>query len=64
VNSKLDTFVDWKKEGKKGVGYYLSEEGQVRGVLLLGVWGAKGDARELIRGEKSFDREELVGKIG
>ena len=64
VNSKLDTFVDWKEEGKKGVGYYLSEEGKVRGVLLLGVWGAKGDARELIRGEKSFDREELAGRIG
>jgi NADPH-dependent 2,4-dienoyl-CoA reductase/sulfur reductase-like enzyme len=64
VNSELETFMDWKEEGEKGVGYYLSEDGKVRGVLLLGVWGAKGDARELVKGDESFRKEDLVGKIG
>ncbi|MBS3735687.1 MAG: FAD-dependent oxidoreductase [Candidatus Bipolaricaulota bacterium] len=64
VNSNLNNFVDWKKKGEKGVGYYLSGDGKVKGVLLLGVWGAKGDARDLIKSEESFTREELVGKIG
>lgn len=64
VNSGLDNFIDWKKKGEKGVGYYLSGDGKVRGVLLLGVWGAKGDARDLVKSEKSFSKEELVGMIG
>lgn len=64
VSAELDNLIDWKKKGKKGVGYYLSEDGKVRGVLLLGVWGAKGDARDLIKSEESFTREELVGTIG
>lgn len=64
VRSELDNFIDWKKKGKKGVGYYLSKDGNVRGVLLLGVWGAKGDARDLIKSEENFSREDLVGMIG
>ena len=64
LNSKLDTFMDWKEKGEKGVGYYLSDDGKVRGVLLLGVWGAKGDARKLVKSDESFSREELEGKIG
>ncbi|MCF7890380.1 FAD-dependent oxidoreductase [Candidatus Bipolaricaulota bacterium] len=64
LNSRLDNFMDWKEKGKTGVGYYLSKDGKVRGVLLVGVWGAKGDARDLVKSEESFSREDLVGMIG
>ncbi|MBS3739941.1 FAD-dependent oxidoreductase [Candidatus Bipolaricaulota bacterium] len=64
VDSSLDTYIDWKEEGKKGAIYYLSEEGSVRGVLLLGLWGKKKAARKLITEQKTFTKIELEGKIG
>ena len=64
LNSNLDSFIDWKEKGQKGVGYYLSPEGEVRGVLLLGVWGKKNAARELVSSEERFERADLEGKIG
>ncbi len=63
VDSHLDTFIDWKEEGKKGVVYYLSEEGKVRGVLLLGVWGKKKQARKLVERKECFRKEDLVNAI-
>lgn len=63
VDSSLDTYIDWKKEGKKGAIYYLSEEGSVRGVMLLGLWGKKKAARQLIKDERTFAKSELEGEI-
>ncbi len=64
VDSSLDTFIDWTEEARKGAVYYLTEEGNVRGVLLLGLWGKKKAARELIREERTYKKEDLVGRIG
>lgn len=64
VDANLETFIDWKKEGGRGVVYYLSEDGRVRGVLLLGVWGKKGEARRLLKRKECFKKEDLVGEIG
>lgn len=64
VDSRLDTFIDWKEEGETGAIYYLSEGGSVRGVLLLGLWGKKKAARQLIESDETFGRGELEGEIG
>ncbi len=64
IDSRLDTFIDWKEEGETGAVYYLSEGGSVRGVLLLGLWGKKDRARQLIESEEAFARGELEGEIG
>ncbi len=64
TDSRLETYVDWREEGETGAIYYLSEEGRVRGVLLLGLWGKKEQARELIEGEETFETEDLAGEIG
>ncbi|MFW6049111.1 MAG: NAD(P)/FAD-dependent oxidoreductase, partial [Candidatus Bipolaricaulota bacterium] len=63
VQAHLDTLIDWKEEGKEGVAYYLSDDGKVRGVLLLGVWGKKGHARKLIERKECFREEDLVDAI-
>ncbi|PYK01684.1 MAG: pyridine nucleotide-disulfide oxidoreductase, partial [Verrucomicrobia bacterium] len=38
LDSRLETFVDWKEPNKEGVIYYLKDN-RVRGVLLWNVWG-------------------------
>ena len=64
VNTELTHFVDWMKKGEKGIGYYLSESGKVKGVLLFGVWGKKEEARSLIKDQTSYTKKDLRGKIG
>ncbi|MFP4507367.1 MAG: NAD(P)/FAD-dependent oxidoreductase [Candidatus Acetothermia bacterium] len=63
IDSRLDTFIDWKNEGETGAIYYLSEEGKVRGVVLLGLWGKKKAARRLIESDETFEGHELKGEI-
>lgn len=62
VNSKLDTFADWKKENETGVVYYLAD-GKVRGVMMCNVWDKVDVARELIRKGETVTRESLLGLI-
>lgn len=64
IDTHLNTVIDWKNEGQKGVVYYLSEDGVVRGVLLVGIWGKKDEARQLIRRKECFRKEDLIGAIG
>jgi NADPH-dependent 2,4-dienoyl-CoA reductase/sulfur reductase-like enzyme len=53
VNSKLETYADWKKENETGTIYYLAD-GRIRGVMMCNLWDRMDAARELIRnGERS-----------
>jgi len=62
LDSRLDTFADWREPYEKGVVYYL-REGRVRGVLLWNVWGRVDAARELIAQPGPFSKAQLVGRI-
>src|SRR4030095_10722957 len=44
LDSRLETYSDWKEKFKEGVVYYL-KDGRVRGVLLWNVWGQVDQAR-------------------
>jgi NADPH-dependent 2,4-dienoyl-CoA reductase/sulfur reductase-like enzyme len=62
LDSRLETYVDWKTENREGVIYYL-RNGQVRGVLLWNVWGQVDAARELIAGHRTFQTAQLKGAL-
>jgi NADPH-dependent 2,4-dienoyl-CoA reductase/sulfur reductase-like enzyme len=62
LDSRLETFVDWKEEFKKGVVYYLAN-GRVRGVLLWNVWDSVPKARELIAQPGPFSAVNLKGRL-
>lgn len=62
LDSRLETFADWKQPNKEGVIYYL-QNGRVRGVLLWNVWGQVDAARELIAQPGSFRAENLKGRL-
>jgi 3-phenylpropionate/trans-cinnamate dioxygenase ferredoxin reductase subunit len=62
IDSRLETFADWKKENDTGVIYYL-KDGTVRGVMLCNVWEKIDSARELIRKQKKVEPQELKGII-
>jgi 3-phenylpropionate/trans-cinnamate dioxygenase ferredoxin reductase subunit len=62
IDSRLETFSDWKKENDTGVIYYL-KDGAVRGVMLCNVWEKIDAARGLIRSQKRMKPEELKGAI-
>ena len=62
LDSRLETFSDWKKPYEEGVVYYL-KEGRVTGVLLWNVWGKVDAARELITLPGPFDAASLKGHI-
>ena len=62
VDSRLETFADWKRPNEEGVVYYL-KEGRVRGVLLWNVWGQVEAARGLIAAPGPFNPENLKGKL-
>jgi NADPH-dependent 2,4-dienoyl-CoA reductase/sulfur reductase-like enzyme len=47
IDSRLETFADWKVPFREGVVYYL-REGRVRGVLLWNTWGQVDNARALL----------------
>jgi hypothetical protein len=62
VDSRLETFADWKRPNEEGVVYYL-KDGRVRGVLLWNVWGQVDAARQLIAEHGPFTRENLKGRL-
>ncbi len=62
LDSRLETFVDWKEEYKQGVVYYLDHR-RVRGVLLWNVWDSIPKARALIAEPGPFTTASLKGRI-
>lgn len=62
LDSRLETFADWKEKYKEGVIYYL-KNGRVRGVLLWNVWGEVDEARKLIAEKGPFKPENLRGRL-
>lgn len=62
LDSRLETFADWKQPNKEGVIYYL-KDGRVRGVLLWNVWGQVDAARALIAEPGPFRAENLKGRF-
>ena len=62
VDSRLETFADWKRPNEEGVVYYL-KEGRLRGVLLWNVWEQVEAARKLIAEAGPFTRENLKGRL-
>ena len=53
VDSRLETFADWKRPNEEGVVYYL-KNGRVRGVLLWNVWEQVRGRAEIDRGARAF----------
>jgi NADPH-dependent 2,4-dienoyl-CoA reductase/sulfur reductase-like enzyme len=62
VDSRLETFADWKRPNEEGVVYYL-KDGRVRGVLLWNVWNQVPAARELIAEPGPFTSDNLKGRL-
>lgn len=62
LDSRLETFSDWRQPNREGVIYYL-QNGRVRGVLLWNVWGQVDAARELIAEPGPFCAESLTGRL-
>lgn len=62
VDSRLETFADWKRPNEEGVVYYL-KDGRVRGVLLWNVWEQVEAARKLIAEPGPFAPENLKGRL-
>lgn len=62
LNSRLETFADWKEQNKEGVIYYLKDN-RVRGVLLWNVWGQVDAARALIGEPGPFTAANLKGRL-
>jgi NADPH-dependent 2,4-dienoyl-CoA reductase/sulfur reductase-like enzyme len=62
LDSRLETFADWKTENREGVIYYL-RAGQIRGVLLWNTWGQVDAARELIASRRTFKAADLKGLL-
>jgi len=62
TNANMDIIVDWHTKYEEGVIYYLMEK-SVRGVILWGMFGKVGAARELIARNSPVNPGELQGKI-
>ena len=62
LDSRLETFADWKRPNEEGVVYYL-KDGRVRGVLLWNVWDQVQAARELISEHGPFTPQNLAGRL-
>lgn len=62
VDSRLETFADWKSPNKEGVIYYLQNH-RVRGVLLWNVWEQVDAARQLIAEPGPFTGKDLKGRL-
>jgi 3-phenylpropionate/trans-cinnamate dioxygenase ferredoxin reductase subunit len=62
LDSRMETFTDWKEPFKKGVIYYLAE-GRVRGVLLWDVWDTVPAARALINETGPFNSTNLNNRL-
>jgi 3-phenylpropionate/trans-cinnamate dioxygenase ferredoxin reductase component len=62
LDSRLETFADWKRPNEEGVIYYL-QNGRVRGVLLWNVWEQVEAARKLIAEPGPFTPNNLKGRL-
>ncbi|MGH7952931.1 MAG: NAD(P)/FAD-dependent oxidoreductase [Limisphaerales bacterium] len=62
LDSRLETFADWKQPNQEGVIYYL-QNNRVRGVLLWNVWGQVDAARTLIAEPGPFRPDDLKGRL-
>jgi NADPH-dependent 2,4-dienoyl-CoA reductase/sulfur reductase-like enzyme len=62
LDSRLETFADWKESFREGVIYYL-RGGRVRGVLLWNVWEQVDAARKLIAEPGPFVPASLKGRL-
>ncbi|MDD5675056.1 MAG: FAD-dependent oxidoreductase [Chitinivibrionales bacterium] len=62
LDSRLETFIDWKRPFEEGVVYYL-KAGRVRGVLLWNVWEQVDAARALIADPGPFTLNDLKGRL-
>lgn len=62
LDSRLETFADWKRPNEEGVVYYLQNR-RVRGVLLWNVWEQVEAARQLIAEPGSFSAANLRGRL-
>jgi len=62
IDSRLETFADWKRPNEEGVVYYL-KDARVRGVLLWNVWGQVEAARKLLKAPGPFNPKNLKGRL-
>lgn len=62
IDSRLDTYADWKRPNEEGVLYYLKND-RVRGVLLWNVWEQVPAARALIAEPGPFTPANLKGRL-
>ena len=62
LDSRLETFSDWKQPFQEGVVYYL-KAGRVRGVLLWNTWNQVDAARALIAEQGPFTAQSLKGRL-
>jgi 3-phenylpropionate/trans-cinnamate dioxygenase ferredoxin reductase subunit len=62
LDSRLETFADWKEPHREGVVYYL-KDGRVRGVLLWNTWGQVDHARALIAQPGPVRPGDLKGRL-
>lgn len=63
INSRLETFADWREKFREGVVYYL-DGGVVKGVLLWNVWEKVPQARALVEQKTAVTHpSDLAGKI-
>lgn len=62
LDSRLETFADWKTPFREGVIYYL-QDARVRGVLLWNTWGQVDHARALIDERGPFTPTALKGRL-
>ena len=62
LDSRLETYADWKATFREGVVYYLAG-GRVRGVLVWNTWGQVDNARRLIAEPGPFKASDLKGRL-
>ena len=63
LDSRLQTFADWKEEFREGVVYYF-DEGILKGLLLWNVWEKVDAARTLINRKKTYKNiKDVRGKL-
>ena len=61
-DSRLEIVEDWQEEFKRGVLYY-TQNGRVRGVMLIDTWEKVDEARALIEAGDEVDPASLPGRI-
>lgn len=62
LDSRLETFSDWRRPYEEGVVYYL-DRGLLVGVVLWNTWGQVDEARDLLLAALPIDKEKLRGRL-